>query len=283
MKKVANALTLLFSLTFVFGCCPSCKEEDDTVYFSIIGDSISTYAGWSNNASVNTTIGENWVYYYENHPDLPNGVNDTWWKRTADRMGYEVLVNNSWSGSLASCAESGPTNMDGCGRRAVNLHADTGKNAGKQPDVIAVYLGTNDYYQILNFGSYSEVDFDTLVQADGSGGYEYEIPANFAEAYAVMMHKITTKYSSATVYCLPILPYSSGQGIAVIEQINGIIFSLAEHFNATYVDTYTTFKNLRRFHTYMDDGSGGGIHPNAAGMGVIADCVVEEMEKTKKS
>ena len=102
--------------------------------FSLIGDSISTYAGYSNNAAeTNSTIGSNAVYYGNKNKTIT--VNDTWWMQTVNETGMNLLVNNSWSGDKVS--ELGIN-------RATQLHDNTGSNAGTTPDIIAVYIGIND-------------------------------------------------------------------------------------------------------------------------------------------
>ena len=47
--------------------------------------------------------------------------------------------------------------------RCVQLHDDTGDNAGEEPDIIAIFLGTNDYYTYPGtLGSYESISFDAL-------------------------------------------------------------------------------------------------------------------------
>ena len=64
---------------------------------SILGDSISTYEGVSNNTAYNATIGENLVYYTEGLHGV--SLHDTWWQQVIDTLDMELCVNNSWSGS----------------------------------------------------------------------------------------------------------------------------------------------------------------------------------------
>ena len=53
-------------------------------------------------------------------------------------------MNNSWSVSCLLNERSGTVGayLDRC----VQLHDDTVGNAGQKPDIIAIFLGTNDYY-----------------------------------------------------------------------------------------------------------------------------------------
>lgn len=102
---------------------------------SILGDSISTYIGYSNDSiNTNNTIGNNKLYY--KGTNYITDVNDTWWMRTSNETGLEILVNNSWSGDKV--IQRGQ-------KRCLELHDNTGDNAGTNPDIIAVYLGINDF------------------------------------------------------------------------------------------------------------------------------------------
>ncbi len=202
--------------------------------FSILGDSISTFNGYSNNAAVNSTIGSNAVWYYGNNNDVTS-VDQTWWKRVADTTGMEVLVNNSYSGDKV-CVY-GKT-------RATQLH----NNDGETPDVIAVYLGTNDF-------------------ANGC------TLADFTTNYPAMIASITEEYPDADIYLLNLLYYgSSADGFC------NVIEDAAETYGCTYVDIRNdagfTSSNLG---SYMPDQY--GVHPGSAGMELIANCVVDAMSK----
>ena len=136
--------------------------------FSILGDSISTFNGWSNNAATNSSIGGNAVWYYGNNNGVAS-VDETWWKRVADQTGMEVLVNNSFSGDKV-CVYGKD--------RGLQLH----NNDGENPDVIAVFLGVNDL-------------------ANGC------TLADFAVNYPAMIEGITEKYPDADVYLMNMLYY----------------------------------------------------------------------------
>ena len=71
-----------------------------------MGDSISTFNGYSNDPSVNSTIGGNGPRYDVGPADTKPGsyclldsVDQTWWMHFANRSGMELLVNNAWAGS----------------------------------------------------------------------------------------------------------------------------------------------------------------------------------------
>lgn len=100
-------------------------------YLSILGDSISTYKGVSNDASVNSTLIYNPYYYREPMPS-----EKTYWHIVIDRFGLTLCVNNSWSGGNLS----GRDNPDSGVNRAEHLSRDDGTS----PDIIIVFMGIND-------------------------------------------------------------------------------------------------------------------------------------------
>ena len=129
------------------GICVVCGEQKPEVKktISILGDSISTYANYSNGTAAgtaNSTIKNGAVYYPRSGFDVT--AESTWWYQAAQELEMDILVNNSWSGSCLLNTRSGTVGayVDRC----VQLHDDTGDNAGQMPDIIAIFLGTNDYY-----------------------------------------------------------------------------------------------------------------------------------------
>ncbi|MBQ6700400.1 MAG: SGNH/GDSL hydrolase family protein, partial [Oscillospiraceae bacterium] len=103
---------------------------------SVLGASISTYAGVSNGAAADTTNStiRNNAKYYPNNTVKDVALNDTWWNQLASDMDLRLLVNNSWSGGAILLERAGTVGayVDRC----VQLHDNTGENAGEEPDII---------------------------------------------------------------------------------------------------------------------------------------------------
>ena len=256
---------------------------------SIIGDSISTFHGVTNGNAAdtsNTEIRSNSMFYSQAKADYLNmTVNDTWWMQSINALGAKLLVNNSNSGGYVSKYKDNgqpPAYLTPC----VNLHDNTGDNAGETPDIILVYLGTNDYGACYNkYGSADSINIDDLA---GKCGADYTAK-NYIEAYAIMLYKITTAYPDAEIYCLNVLesilwgskePYLAG--------FNDEMFKLAEMFGAHTVDIFrdSGIKNDETFDDYIpaDDGRATGkntLHPNAKGMTLIANCVISAFSESK--
>lgn len=106
------------------------------VRVSIIGDSISTFAGTMPTSEFKTyypKLDEATGEYYD-----VQSVSDLYWAKVAAQMTNAIIdVNNSWSGSMVSRRPEADYNGKDYGAR-VSLYG-----LGK-PDVILIYGGTND-------------------------------------------------------------------------------------------------------------------------------------------
>ncbi|MBQ6839308.1 MAG: hypothetical protein IJO45_01280, partial [Oscillospiraceae bacterium] len=244
---------------------------------SVLGDSISTYEGVSNGAAAetgNSTIAGNWKYY----PAL--SVTDpsyTWWMQTVDTLGMDLLVNNAWSGSYLLKENGTPgAYVDRC----VQLHDDTGDNAGQKPDIIAFYLGTNDVtHDKANVGTFDAIDFDTLITGS-AGAYTYATPTTSMEAYAICLHKISQEYPDAEVYCFTLLPAkgTSAQPTA----FNADVKKMADKFGCYVVDLYNDsgiISEPAAFNIMMD---GNALHPGQKGMDAMTNAFVSAILKNSK-
>lgn len=98
---------------------------------SILGDSISTYRGASNDASSNATIASNPYFYMEPFP-----IEATYWMRLIESLDMNLCVNNSWSGGNLSGINDSNSGVN----RAKHLSQENGEN----PNLIIVFMGLND-------------------------------------------------------------------------------------------------------------------------------------------
>ena len=109
---------------------------------SILGDSISTYQGFSNDRTANETLFFNPYYYRDPFP--PEG---TYWMRLMRTFDLTLCVNNSWSGGNLS----GRDNPDAGVNRAAHLCRDD----GTAPDLIIVFMGINDLGRRVDIATFS--------------------------------------------------------------------------------------------------------------------------------
>ena len=134
-------------------------------YLSILGDSISTYKGVSNDTTANSTIGANPYFYQGEFPPLGK----TYLARILKTFDMRLCVNNSWSGGNISGVEDFSSGVN----RAEQLSRDNGIS----PDFIIIFMGIND----LGRG----VDISV-----------------FSADYEKTLNKIKTKYPEAKVCCV---------------------------------------------------------------------------------
>ena len=243
--------------------------------FSILGDSISTYTGYSNDATnTNNTIGNNQIFYTGSNGGITS-VDYTWWKQLVDETGMNLLVNNSSSGAkvVGVGNVSGNTSDQGIGIRPQNLHDNTGTNAGTNPDIIAVYMGINDLNANYTSGSYETINFNTLITNNG-GTYSYAAPSNFAEGYAIMLHKIKVAYPNADVFVMnmPLRASSASQNLTAY---NDIIQKLTTHYNMNLVSLYDSPISGTAYSSYS---IGDNLHPNQAGMDIMTETFITALE-----
>lgn len=209
---------------------------------SILGDSISTYQGWSNNTSYNSTIGSNAVYYTGSRDNFTT-VNETWWMQTINRAGLDLVVNNSWSGDEVTVRGI---------QRAQQLH----NNDGREPDIIAVYLGINDFRRAKTV-------------------------EEFATAYDEMISAMLRTYVNKDVYLFTLVYTTnlekSGINPDDVVKFNEVIADTASKYGCTLVDLYNgTGINKDNLKSYMGDGN---LHPNYLGMDQITTCFMDELLK----
>ena len=90
-----------------------------------------------------------------------------------------------------------------------------------------------------------------------------------------MLHKVITKYNTADIYCMTLLP--NGQtNAASLEQYNTAIRNVANHFNLSVVDLYNnsgiTYTNKS---SYLNSDN---LHPIEAGMKKISEAFINVLK-----
>ena len=207
---------------------------------SVLGDSVSTYIGYSSGAAADTTNDT----IRENAPEY-DGVRHrifsadlTWWQKTANDTGMTVLVNNSFSGD--SVSGKGQT-------RCEQLHDNTGDNAGETPDIIAILLGFND------------INWSSATPEDLKAGYE------------TMLNRILETYPEADIFLFTYYQYDFKGKIGNEETLTpyvNVVYELAEKYDCSIVDLFTeTGFRYDNYGAFSDDG----IHPNPEGMEVFSE------------
>ena len=216
-----------------------------------MGNSISTYYGY---------IPDGYKVFYTEDKEKKYGiqVGDTWWMQLSRLSGLSFLANASWSGSRVSCDL-----LDSDAPFVSNARVAAVGRAGV-PDIIFIMGGTNDWNQAkLPLGNYSTDTFtDSL---------------SFRGAYAMLLHKLSTRYPSTKLVCLSITPRSAG-----VDQQNAMGYSqadanesirrIAQQFGGYYIDC-TTIPFSSNWNLYTLDK----LHPTAAGAALMANYIYREL------
>ena len=225
--------------------------------FSILGDSVSTLEGFN-------PKGYN-VFYAGENCEL-SGVNkmaDTWWGRVIDFFGGELLVNNSWSGSrVTQLPDSDSLFPSGCSdERTGRLHI---RNI--MPDIIIVYLGTNDWAN------------GVLFENEALEGVWQQYNGEFCRAYTTMLRKLKANYPNAEIWCCtlcatfmssnPSFDFPCVYNGNDINEYNRIIETVAKQYDCKIIDLFS-------YHIPYD--SIDGSHPNTNGMNTLATLMIRSI------
>jgi len=239
------------------------KEKLAGKYLSVFGASMCTYEGYSNDATTNSTIGNNKVYYTARQMN----AEDTFWMQVVDELDMKLLVNNSWSGSAVSFVRAGaqPAYLDRCRQ----LHADTGANAGTNPDIIVSFMGCNDYKQPgVILGTVSPEMLAIIDQNVNNDDYRGE---TFAECYAMMLARVVAYYPNAEVFVFN-MPYTAQYSLEDAEAYHDVISSIAEYYGCHVIDLAHSKMSGANYTPYSLDG----LHPNAEGMDIWTELIIGE-------
>ena len=200
---------------------------------SILGDSISTYIGVSNNEITNPTIGNNPVFY---KPPFPR--ERTYWEIVLEAFELTLCVNNSWSGGNLSGKED-PTS-------GINRAWELSNTEGENPDIIILFMGTND--------------LGRRVKAD-----------TFSEDYGKTLDILKEKYPDAKVCCVNIPDRDPVLKVGA-EIFNGAIEAAVKEKGEGYFIADLFRSRLNNDFYYMNTLD--GLHPDEDGMKYIAEVII---------
>ena len=199
---------------------------------SILGDSVSTYKGISNDQSAHPTLWNNpWFYCGEFLPEK------TYWMRLIKELGFELCVNNSWSGGNLS----GQEDLNA----GVNRVSYLARGDGSVPDFIIVFMGLNDLGRNVNV--------DT-----------------FATDYEKTLEKIKELYPEATTCCVN-LPDRDAYFRSRTELFNGAIVKAVKNAGDSFFVADLFNSRLNNDFYYMNTVD--GLHPDEDGMKIIAEVI----------
>lgn len=232
-------------------------EEAVQRKLSILGDSISTFQSW---------IPEGYNCFYPENGELQS-VDQTWWKMVLDDMEMELCANASSSGSTCIGNSLGTDDpQHGCSDFRM---ADLMGKSGEYPDVIIVYMGTNDFLRSVPLG-----------ENDGTQYVEEGEIENFSDAYSLMLDKLAANYPMADIFCCNLTPVGTWGTERVFDMmVNGQELTSEEYSRqieaisaakgCQLIDLQRCGITIDNMPQYITDG----VHLNPEGMELIRDAV----------
>lgn len=209
---------------------------------SILGDSVSTYYGYSNNKEANASTAYNPCFYTNRL--FP--WEQTYWGILLKELSLTLCVNNSWSGGNLSGRDIPAAGVN----RANYLSRDD----GGQPDLVIVFMGLNDLGR--------RVDVNV-----------------FSADYERALLTIREKHPSAKVCCINLPdrdPYFKERTILFNDAISCAAKAAGEDF--FIADLFNSRLNNDDYYNNTVDG----LHPDEDGMRIIAQVVIDAIKANIK-
>ena len=246
------------------GVCTGCDAEHPNLdnykgkVISILGDSISTFAGY-------IPVADDFnLQHYARYPqdNLFTEVEHTWWMQVLTALDAKLGINESWRSTEVYNYIDAEVNSSYDGAKACMASITRIQNLGSNgtPDVILFFGGTNDITQSRPVGTFDpstapkEVDL-TSVKWD-----------TVADAYVDAIMRMQYYYPEAQIVAM--LPFDrNSQGTAKVDQYNSLFISICEHYGVPYVD----LRECGISNADLPDGT----HPDATGMDYITAAVMD--------
>ena len=213
MKK---ALSLLLVLAMLIGMMPmqifaadSEQPAPGREVISIMGDSISTFAGYLPKGNA--------TYYPKN---TVQSVADTWWMQLITELDANLGVNESWSGSCVSVTSGERLPM-------VSLERIQNLDNNGTPNVILFFGGTNDiafFSETTPVGSFDPTT--APVQADLTKT-EWE---TFADGYVAAILRMRYYYPEARIVSILPTVNTKYYNDATLEKYNSVMRAICKHY-----------------------------------------------------
>lgn len=233
-------------------------KDRENKKISILGDSISTFAGYIPEAD-----GAN-LSHRTRYPqdDLLTDVKDTWWMKVIDEFGAILAINDSWAGSTVSNHRAENEKDFGPDAAMASLTRIRNLGANGTPDVIFFFGGTNDAGKMVEKGEFNKEYALNLSRTKWK---------SFADAYCEVILRLRYFYPNAEIVALtPSISggyYDNGR----LSEFADLVLEICEHYSIKCIDLRCSGLNF--------DMLPDTLHPNAEGMECIARLVVEKMKE----
>lgn len=240
-------------------------------HMAIIGDSISAYKEYTSNRRYGCEYPKT---TNSNGTSILNPVSSPtqmWWYKVSQYLGYNGrVINAACSGTTVCKNNSYLSNKEIPNIRGLSdvMVDDLYVNPDKL-EVIIVATGLNDYRLAVPIGSWNVGD----PYPDESAS-----TIDFKPGYALLLHKLQTRYPKAKIYCCNLYKWYGSPSNS--ENYRDAVEDIAAKFGCTVIDSYTqcssAFNKSSSPATYMLPDA---THPNAEGQQYIADVVIEKLQQ----
>ncbi|MBR3935986.1 MAG: leucine-rich repeat protein [Oscillospiraceae bacterium] len=235
--------------------------EDEGKTVSILGDSISTFSGY---IPAEDGVNLEHATFYPN--SAITSVEQTWWMQVITEFGFELGINESWSGSRVINTIDG--NSGNLGEDAAMASNTRIKNLGSNgtPDIILFFGGTNDIAFGSPIGSFNAEDAPSEVDTVSTKWESY------ADAYTDAIMRMQYYYPDAEIIAVFPTENKSYYDSETLKSYNTVMAAICDHYGIKYIDPmkcgFTT--NLLADVT----------HPSAEGHKAIAGYVINLLNES---
>lgn len=231
------------------------KNEFNGKVLSILGDSISTFAGWTPVADGHNLTHRN-RYPQDN---LFTDVKYCWWYKLFNDLGMKLGINDSWAGSRVhndADTNSGDQGPDAC---MAGLTRITNLGSNGTPDVILFYGGTNDCGHSITLGSFDSTAHHSTVDLTSKKW------TTFADAYKCAIMRLQYYYPDAKIVVMLPTYCTSYYTMGNLDKYNEVVKEICDYFGVPVLDLREAGINWQNKGYTLGDG----IHPKALGADLI--------------
>ncbi len=270
-------------------------------YLSLMGDSISSFRGVTDNTEYSDALINNRCYYGATYM---NDYTQMYWGRLAEECAMELCVINGWSSSkVYGGGKDKNDNVDATKDNMLVRSTTLHNKAGQAPDVILLYMGINDVsyknwsdlYDRLSAPGRTATDAQVVeewmvgvnatYEANKTAIVPGETYTSWEASYALSLARMKESYPDAEIYIINLTRSHHGSGTEEkITKANTCLAALAAYFGVDVIDQANSEVNYANCHLYgADEATPTALHPNLRGHAALTRLIVETLyEKLPK-